>query len=358
MKRPLITAIALAFSFGAHAQTETMTPALKALAAAATKEGTLLVKWSAGTFGGPQGAKQLENNINAAFGSKIEVRWTPGGDMPSLGNEIAIAQKSNQPAGSDVYVGFSRNMAAYEKLGLFQKGDYKSYAPDRLTDAIVERDTYVKAYSATIGFSYNKNRAPFVPERINDLLRPEWKGKVGTTPFAAGFDQLAASEAWGPAKAIAYAKQFTEQVGGFMLCQEADRLATGEFAAFAFDCGGGLMVRAAKRGAPIVRVLAADVPIVSYFYLAVPKNATHPNAAKLFITYILSKKGQRETYDFTFSDVHLFPESETRKEIEAVEKKNGIKYLSADIAWQEKANDDGNAAQQQIEKIIQQGRRR
>ena len=41
-----------------------------------------------------------------------------------------------------------------------------------------------------------------------------------------------------------------------------------------------------------------------------------------------------------------------------LEKKYGIKYLSADITWQEKSNDDGNAAQQQIEKIIQQGRRR
>jgi ABC-type Fe3+ transport system substrate-binding protein len=358
MVKQLAGAVALAFVAGsAFAQTEQMTPALKALAAAATMEGTLLIKWSAGTFGGPQGAKQLESAINSAYGSKIEIKWAPGGDMPTLGNEIAIAQKNNQPAGSDVYVGFSRNMAVFDKLGMFQKGDYKAYAPDRLTDQIVERDTYVKAYSATIGFSYNKQRAPSVPERLTDLLKPEWKGKIGTTPFAAGFEQLAASESWGPAKAIEFAKQFTQQVGGFMLCQESDRLATGEFAAFAFDCGGGLMVRAAKRGAPIVRVLAPDVPIVSYFYLAVPKNSTHPNAAKLFITYILSKKGQKETYDMHFADVHLFPESETRKEMQAVEKKYGIKYMSADITWQEKSNDDGNAAQQQIAKIIQQGGR-
>jgi ABC-type Fe3+ transport system substrate-binding protein len=342
----------------ALAQAETMTPALKALAAAANKEGELLIKWSAGTFGGPQGAKQLEKNINAAYGTKIEIKWAPGGDMPSLGNEIAIAYKSNQPAGTDVYVGFSRNMAVFGKYDMFQKGDYKAYSPDRLNDQIVERDTYVKVYSATNGFTYNKARAPSAPERLTDLLKPEWKGKVGTTPFAAGFEQLAAKEALGPEKAIAFAKQFAQQVGGFMLCQEADRVASGEFAVFATDCGGGNMMRAALKGAPLVRVLVPEIPIVSYFYLAVPKNARHPNAGKLFVTYVLSMKGQHETYDFTLADVHLLPGSQSAKDIQAAEQKYGFKYKSADIAWQETANHDGNAAQEQIVKILQEGRRR
>jgi ABC-type Fe3+ transport system substrate-binding protein len=347
-----------AIALGALAQTEAMTPALKELAAAANKEGELRIKWSAGTFGGPQGAKLLEKNINDAYGTKIQIRWAPGGDMPSLGNEIAIAQRNNQPAGSDVYVGFSRNMAVFGKHDMFQKGDYKKYLPDRMTDEVVERDTYVKIYAATIGFTYNKARAPSVPERLSDLLKPEWKGKIGTTPFAAGFEQIAASEAWGPQKTLAFANAFSAQVAGFMLCQEADRVASGEFAAFAMDCGGGNMLRAIRRGAPMVRVLVPEVPLISYFYLAVPKNAAHPNAAKLFITYALSRKGQRDTYDFAMADVHYFPESETRKQIQAAEKRYGFKYQVTDIRWQETANDDGNAAQQQVVKILQQGRRR
>jgi ABC-type Fe3+ transport system substrate-binding protein len=356
--RTILLLAALGAAGASHAQTEPMTPALKQLASAANKEGELFIKWSAGTFGGPQGAKQLEANINAAYGTKIQVKWAPGGDMPSLGNEIAIAQRNNQPAASDVYVGFSRNMAVFGKHDLFQKGDYRQYSPDRMSAAIVERDTYVKVYSATVGFTYNKARAPFVPERLADLLKPEWKGKIGTTPFAAGFEQLAAKEAWGPAKTIEFAKAFSQQIAGFMLCQEADRVASGEFVAFAMDCGGGNMTRAARKGAPLVRVLAPDVPIVSYFYLAVPKNATHPSAAKLFITYVLSMKGQRETYDFAHSDVHLLPGSQTAKEIQATEQRYGIKYRSADIAWQESANDAGNEAQRQVEKILQEGRRR
>ena len=38
---------------------------------------------------------------------------------------------------------------------LFHSAPYKSYFPDRLTDAVVENDTYVKVVSATLGWTYN-----------------------------------------------------------------------------------------------------------------------------------------------------------------------------------------------------------
>jgi ABC-type Fe3+ transport system substrate-binding protein len=116
------------------------------------------------------------------------------------------------------------------------------------------------------------------------------------------------------------------------------------------------MVQAAAKGAPIVRVLTPEVPILSYFYLTVPKNATNPNAAKLFITYALSAKGQRDVYNLDMSDLHLFPESELGKTIRAAEQKYNFKYKEADIAWQEVANDEGNDAQRQIQGILREGR--
>ena len=334
-----------------------MTPELNALAAAATKEGQLVVKWSSQSFGGPQGAKVFEKHINENYGSSIQIRWTPGGAMPDVGNEIAIAFRNNQPASTDVYIGFSRNIAVLLKYDMFQSGDYKKYLPGRITDEIVERDTYAKVYSSAAGISYNKTRAPFVPERLADLLKPGWKGKIATTPFAAGFELLASNDALGPEKAIALAEDYSKQVAGFMLCNDADRLASGEFIAFAFDCGGNRMVHAAAKGAPIARSLVPEVPVISYFYLAVPKNATNPNAAKLFITYALSEKGQRDLWDLEMSDLHLFPESNVRKEILAVEQKFGFKYKSADIDWQVSANEAGNAAQRKIVEILKEGRR-
>jgi iron(III) transport system substrate-binding protein len=245
-------------------------------------------------------------------------------------------------------------MATFLKYDMFQKGDYQKYLPDRITPEMVERDTFVRIFSSTIGMSYNKARAPSIPERVSDLLKPEWKGKVATTPFGAGFELLAAKEAWGADKTIDFAKQFTNQLAGFMLCNEADRLASGEFLAFAFDCGGGRMLLAAQKGAPIVRVLVPEVPIVSYFYLAVPKNSQHPNAARLFTTYIMTKQGQKDSWDMNLTDLHLLPESIVAKDIREAEQKYNFKYKEADIAWQEVSNDGGNAALTQVQTILKE----
>jgi ABC-type Fe3+ transport system substrate-binding protein len=347
-----LLAVTLAAGSG-QAQTATMTPALTALAAAAGREGEVEIKGSTDTFGGTQGAKLVADNIAKAYGVKIAVRWVPGGSFPEVGNEIAVTLRNNLPSPTDVYFGFSRNMAVFGKLGMFQAAPWKDYEPDRLDDRVVEQGIYVKIYSGTLGFAYNTEQAPSKPETLADFLKPEWKGKFATTAFAAGFEQLAAKEAWGPEKTIDYAKKFAAAAGGFMLCTDSDRLASGEFDAFVTDCSGGSMLRAARAGAPLARVITPEYPLISYFYLAVPKNAAHPNAAKLFIAYMLSAEGQKVTYDMTLNDVHFLPGSQTGPAIAAVEQKFGFKFGNADVAWQE-TNEAGNAAQREVAKIFRE----
>lgn len=139
-----------------------------------------------------------------------------------------------------------------------------------------------------------------------------------------------------------------------MLCTDFDRLASGEFAAFVTDCGGGNLQHMAKvTGAPVVRVITPEMPLISFFYLGVPTNAVHPNAAKLLITYLASPAGQKLVYDYNFADVSLYPDSRMRGDIEQVEKKFGFKFGIADVAWQE-TNTAGNAAQQQVAKLFRE----
>jgi hypothetical protein len=49
----------------------------------------------------------------------------------------------------------------------------------------------------------------------------------------------------------------------------------------------------------------------------------------------------------------LFPGSKVRPGVEEVEKKLGIKFAHADVAWQE-TNEAGNAAQREVAKILRQ----
>src|SRR3712207_9168827 len=62
-----------------------------------------------------------------------------------------------------------------------------------------------------------------------DLLKPQYKGRIASTPYAAGFDWLAAPEAWGEQRVLDYLAQFKEQVAGLIRCNEMERIANGEF---------------------------------------------------------------------------------------------------------------------------------
>ena len=103
------------------------------------------------------------------------------------------------------------------------------------------------------------------------------------------------------------------QASGLMRCNEGERLATGEFIAFAITCSGTDFIDTVRKGAPIVQVPPADFPAMGYFYLGVPKNAPHPNAGKLYALFCMTKEGQalvRQTWD---TDLDLFPETGTHK---------------------------------------------
>lgn len=343
---------ALLMAQNVWAQDAAPTAAMKALAAAADKEGTILLTWSSDSLGGADGAAKFEAAINKAYGTHIHISWTPGPAMPVVGNQIATTHANNLPSPTDVYMGFSRDIASELKYDLFQPAPWKDYLPDRLTDQVTEHGTYVKVESATLGFSYNRKLAPSEPKELSDLLKPEWAGKVATTSFGAGWDQIASTDAWGPDKAIAFAQKFAKQVAGFMRCGETERLATGEFVAMATDCSDGPTSEAIARGAPLGRAIEPTVPLVSYFYLAVPRNAVHPNGGKLFVAFSASVEGQKIIRDETQTDLHLFPESVERQRLEKVQKDFGTQFKSADIDWQI-ANTAGNAAQKKIADIIQ-----
>lgn len=344
----------LALAQNAQAQTAE-TAEMKALAAAADKEGTILLTWSSDSLGGAEGAQRFETAINQAYGTHLHIAWTPGPAMPNVGNQIAMAHANSLPSPTDVYLGFSRDIAALLKYDLFVTAPWQQYLPDRLTNAVIDKGTYVKVTSATLGFSYNAKLAPEPPTSLDDLLKPEWTGKVATTSFGAGWDQIAATDAWGPDKAIAFAEKFAKQVAGFMRCGETERLATGEFVAMATDCSDGPTGEAIARGAPLGRAIEPTVPLLSYFYLAVPRNAVHPNAGKLFVTFSATVEGQKIIRDETTTDLHLFPESVERARLAAVQKQFGTQFKSADIDWQI-GNSAGNAAQKKIADIIQHGK--
>jgi ABC-type Fe3+ transport system substrate-binding protein len=286
------------------------------------------------------------------FGTNIRIKFTPGPSMPAVGNDIAMRDAAGQPAPTDVWIAFSRSVTDIIERHLFQAADWHALMPERITPNLVEADgVSVKATTSLPGITYNPQELPFKPEKLTDFLKPDVKGKIATTPYSAGFDILAAKDLYGPVKSVEFAKEFSGQVAGLIRCDDNQRIASGEFLALVLDCGGTDIFKLAEKGAPIAHMTPRDYPVVSYFYLSVPKRAPHPAAGKLFVVFALTPEGQAISWQTWHADLHLFPESQTRKQVAEVEHEIGGKLIDVDIAWQLQ-NTQGRETWEQLNKIL------
>ena len=64
--------------------------------------------------------------------------------------------------------------------------------------------------------------------------------------------------------------------------------------------------------------------------MGVPKNAAHPNAAKLFIDYLMSREGQDIMYNTSFDDNHTLPGSYLAEPIAKLQSA-GVTFKEIDI---------------------------
>jgi hypothetical protein len=122
---------------GARAE---ISPALKELAAAASKEGTLTLSWSQSTLAGSQGAARFQAAINRMFGSNIRINFVPGADMARLVNQLATEFSAGQKASADIALGAARQIAPVLKLDFVEPVDWRQYLPGRITSDMIELD--------------------------------------------------------------------------------------------------------------------------------------------------------------------------------------------------------------------------
>ena len=130
--------------------------------------------------------------------------------------------------------------------------DWAKLMPERIKPELIEGDGKALRFMTFLpGINYNVKVATWVPQikQLEDILKPEYKGKFVTTPFLAGFDVLLAEPTWGPQKTEDFVKKMSGQIGGLLGCEGEDRIASGEIPALAIDCTGGSQNRVRFRGA-------------------------------------------------------------------------------------------------------------
>jgi ABC-type Fe3+ transport system substrate-binding protein len=329
----LLLALAIATAVGASASAGEISPALKELAAAANKEGTLTLSWSQSTLAGSQGAARFEAAINKTFGTNIRINFVPGADMARLVNQLATEFSAGQQASVDIVLGAAPQLSQVLKINFFEQVDWKQYLPGRITSDMIELDgKIIRVVTGLSGVTYNSQLAPMKPTVLEDFLKPAWKGKLASTPYAAGFDVLLADDVWGKDKTVAYVRALSKQIAGLIRCGEAERIATGEYLALVMDCTGQDALQWQERGAPLEQMMPLDAAQLRYYYFAVPKNAQHPDAAKLYTNFILTEEGQELAYDTWKTDLHFLPGSKMGAMV-ADYKKRDVKFKEVTADW-------------------------
>jgi iron(III) transport system substrate-binding protein len=310
----LVALAALSPAAGQNAAAPYAEPAnLSALVAAAAKEGSLTLAAS-DTFGSSKGAQLIQQHIEQKYHITFDIHYSPVGSGGAFLRQLVQEVRAGQTASSDIV--FTANDKSLKPV--MQQVDWHKYVPDLPDSAVVYDRRAVKLMTELVGFSYNTKLVPpsQVPHSYADLLKPQWKGKIATSPYQGTFMAvLGLPEAFGPQRLIDFVKHFNEQIGGIMTCGDVDRIVAGEFLIFGLDCGDHEVRLRQRKGEAIASIYPREATEVDYISPGIPLTAAHPAAARLFLTYLLTREGQSDLWELTGQDSDLMPGSHMAKVI-------------------------------------------
>jgi ABC-type Fe3+ transport system substrate-binding protein len=282
---------------------------LEQLISAATKESDLYFVAGPGTFGGKKGLAEIEAGFNKKFGLNSRILFTAGPEMNSMAARMISEYKAGGKASTDIYLGSLGQFAHLQKENVLTEANLSATFPwvtKKMEEILAGKAVLV--YTSPRGIIYNSSLiAPDkAPKKYEDLidprLSPAWAGKLAIPPYPNWLVEL--SLMWGEERVKDFTRKLVALGGGWLRYGEEERVVSGEFPIMA-NIGDSLaaMWKWQAKGAPLVAVLGTSPGDTSYFHLGVPRNSAHPNLAKLFAAFMVSKEGQSilNKYDFRSS---------------------------------------------------------
>jgi ABC-type Fe3+ transport system substrate-binding protein len=187
---------------------------------------------------------------------------------------------------------------------LKQKGvitPYHSQERRHFSDDLKDKDGYwTGSYALPTGLGFNTQQVKReeAPKNYQDLLHPKWKGKKISVDDESYEFLVGLMQAWGRGPAIEYFKKLAAQepMIGRGNSQRTQLLAAGEFPlAIAYTH----TIEYAKAQGNSVDWVNLEPVVIKFDGIMLGSKAAHPNAAKLFIDFMLSQQGQRLLQSFS-----------------------------------------------------------
>lgn len=306
---------------------------LEALVAAAREEGELSLSWTAGSLDAPGELNGYVDGFNRAYGLNLKVRFAAAGTASENAARLLEETQAGQPAFTDVFLGTETQIAVLARAATLSPELWSTWAPNiGNLKLLAPGGIAVQVQTRIPGITYNSQRltGADIPRSLNDLLRARFRGKVATTPDVSTLDRLASPDVWAPDTASSFLRRLAPQIGGVIECGDEGRIMSGEFDAFVYDCGSARVAQLKAEGALIGWSVPSDAPFVRYLYMGVPKKAAHPNAAKLWLNYMVGRQAQDIMFRHEYADHHLIPGSRSFVEVDRATKA-GVKFYELTV---------------------------
>jgi iron(III) transport system substrate-binding protein len=268
----------------------------------AKKEAKLVV----GIPARPELRKELEALFKAKFAIELE-------SLPARGPQNASRIAAESAAGVKYFDVFMGGSGTYESLVeggmaaplapmmlLPEVKDAKHWWGGHIWEDNLSGNRFLYSFIAdagTGGFWYNPEQAKAQELReLNDFLNPKWKGRVGfLDPRTPGSGQSIWSFLW-DVKGEAYLRKLLQQEMfiGRDQRQLGDALAKGKLA-FALGVSFYTLEGFLSANLPVKEIPALKEGLPSSNgsgVIGVVKDPPHPNAARFFVNWLLSKEGQ------------------------------------------------------------------
>jgi iron(III) transport system substrate-binding protein len=254
------------------------------LVEAAKKEGEL-VYYTTMTL---DQSKAVVDRFEKKYGIKATLFRTGGG--PLLNKILTEARGGRYDW--DIVVG--RGEMALPLIQRKLVASYHSPESKMIDEQLVDKEGYWTAYyvnSYVLGWHTKQVKKQDVPKSYEELLNPKWKGGLISldTEAYGMFEGL--KGAWGKEKALAYFKRLAAQEPVLKRgnTERVQLAVAGEYPLIiAYN---QTIQRMTSRGAPI-DWLPLEPAVTQVNPVMIAAKSPHPNAARLFYDFILSKEGQ------------------------------------------------------------------
>ncbi|MGH7811577.1 MAG: ABC transporter substrate-binding protein, partial [Candidatus Binatia bacterium] len=328
----------------------------ESLVAAARKEEEITFVAGAQTFGGRKGLADLEAAFNKRFGLKTKINFAAGPDMNARAARHITEIKSGRKVSSDIFLGSQSHQALMHKENAIEKVNYAGMFPWVTKEMEIFPNEAVLVYTSPNGIIYNSKLIPKdkAPKNYADLvdskLSPLWAGKIAIPPYVAWLAEL--SLVWGTEKVKDYTRKLVAISAGRLRYSEEERIVSGEFPIMA-NLGDalGAMWTWQSKGAPLVAVPGVTPINTDYFQLSAPKNAPHPNLAKLFVAFMATQEAQGIIQKHESRSSHLVEGTIMQKYLR--DSKVAVQEPKLSIGYYLKSEDaDGLQFKEELAKIL------